>query len=128
MTEQDLRQRGLDEEQTAFVLEAWRERELAGALGAYRFSSAAARENVFRQVRAAELSWKDGKPVGLETLMESIRKGDPDAFMPEAPRARFTMAAGPAEGPTREQIVKIPDRARRRAAIAENIRLFKGEN
>ena len=46
----------------------------------------------------------------------------------ESVPVRFTAPMGAKSRPTREQIIKIPDRALRRAAIAENINLFKGEN
>ena len=44
------------------------------------------------------------------------------------PPVRFTAPLGREKfRPTKEQIMAIPDRARRRAAIAENMKLFKGD-
>ncbi len=132
MTQEELRQKGLSEEQIDYVMGAWEdaagEEALERAMAGYRFSSQAARESVTRRVREAHLPLEEGRLRGLEELMESIRQEDPDAFWTDEPPVRFTVPMGPEMAPTREQIIKIPDRARRRAAIAENMRLFKGED
>ena len=47
--------------------------------------------------------------------------------MREEKTVRFTAPMGrDVDRPTKEQIMAIPDRGRRRAAIAENMRLFQG--
>ena len=116
MTAQQLREQGLTERQAA----------VDRGMERYRFSSLSAREAVRRRVVKAKLPLEGGELQGLEELMESIRREDPDAFVTGGPPVRFTAALCPGPVPTREQIIKIPDRARRRAAIAENMRLFKG--
>ncbi len=132
MTEQELLEQGLTEEQTRFVLGAWerREREAAvqAALEGYGFSSGAARDAAAEALRQAELAVEDGRLTGVEAVMDGLRARDPDMFRPQREPVRFTAPMGGEDRPTREQIIKIPDRARRRAAIAENMRLFKGEN
>ena len=87
------------------------------------------------QVRAAGLKLVDGKIMGLNDLIASIREKDASAFVDEkqegleAGRAQFTKPTGDGgkggEPMTREQIMAITDRAARRRAIAENIHLFK---
>ena len=44
-----------------------------------------------------------------------------------AQSVRFTAPMGGDIPPTRDEIMSIPDKAARRAAIAENMKLFKGE-
>ena len=53
-----------------------------------------------------------------------------DARERQAGRVRFTakMAGGADGSVTREQIMAIPDRKRRRAAIANHLNLFEKEN
>ena len=130
MTAQQLREQGLTEQQAGYVMDAWeraaRQAAVDRGMERYRFSSLSAREAVRRRVAKAKLPLEGGELQGLEELMESIRREDPDAFVAGEPPVRFTAALCPGPAPTREQIIKIPDRARRRAAIAENMRLFKG--
>lgn len=132
MTQEELLRQGLTEEQAAYVMGAWedqvRREAVRAAMEGYVFSSLAARDSVQRRVMEAELPLEDGRLQGLGELMESIRQEDPEAFWTDEPPVRFTVPMSPDQAPTREQIIKIPDRARRRAAIAENMRLFKGED
>ncbi len=132
MTAEELTEQGLTEEQVSYVMAAWEQRErdiaLDRALEDVPFSSQAAREAVTERVRQAQLPIENGVPVGLDELLAAIREQDPGAFLPQREAVIFTAPLGGAETPTREQIISIPDRARRRAAIAENMRLFKGEN
>lgn len=132
LTAEELAEQGLTEEQISYVMAAWEQRErdiaLERAMEDVPFSSQAAREAVTELVRQARLPMEDGVPAGLEELLADIRERDPGAFLPEREPVIFTAPLGEAEAPTREQIISIPDRARRRAAIAENMRLFKGEN
>ena len=131
MTEEELRRLGLTEEQTQTILSDWKDRTfeqtLERALERYEFSSKLAREAAAARVRAAGLELKDGELEGLDKFMDQLRMEDPEAFLNQGQPARFTASLGRTQAPTREQIIKIPDRARRRAAIAENMRLFKGE-
>ena len=102
---------------------------LHDALGDYRFSSQAARDAAAQAARQAELSvGEDGRLEGLQEVMDRLREADPGAFVSRPAPVRFTAAVTDGGGLTREQIISIPDRALRRAAIAENIKLFKGEN
>ena len=72
-----------------------------------------------------ELDIGDGAHLSEEAV-ETIWRAHQQAL--ESTPVRFTAPMGAESRPTREQIIKIPDRALRRAAIAENINLFKGEN
>ena len=102
---------------------------LERALDGYGFSSRAARMAAAGMAREAGLTLgQDGSLEGLEEVMDSLRERDPGAFVSEKPTVIFTAAVTDGGPVTREQIISIPDRALRRAAIAENIQLFKGEN
>lgn len=103
---------------------------LKTAMEAYKFSSAAAKSAVTEEVRKAGLKLKDGKILGLNDLMESIKAADASAFVTEREenRARFT-ASKPTGGSgtntiTADEIMKMSDRDQRRAAIAANLGLF----
>ncbi len=105
------------------------DRALDAALAGYGFTSLAARDAAAQAARDAGLNLgEDGALEGLEAVMDDLRTRDPGAFTSERPPVRFTAAVTDSGAVTREQIISIPDRALRRAAIAENIKLFKGEN
>ena len=72
-----------------------------------------------------ELDIGDGARLSEEAV-EAIWQAHTQAW--ESAPVRFTAPMGAESRPTREQIIKIPDRALRRAAIAENMKLFEGEN
>ena len=102
---------------------------LERALDGYGFSSRAARLAAAGAAREAGLTLgEDGSLEGLEAVMDGLRERDPGAFLSQRPPVIFTAAVTDGGPVTREQIISIPDRALRRAAIAENIKLFKGEN
>ncbi len=102
---------------------------LERALDGYGFTSHAARQAAAGAAREAGLTLgQDGSLEGLEEVMDDLRERDPGAFVSEKPTVIFTAAVTDGGPVTREQIISIPDRALRRAAIAENIQLFKGEN
>ena len=102
---------------------------LERALDGYGFSSKAARQAAAGMARKAGLTLgEDGALEGLEAVMDDLRERDPGAFVSQRPPVIFTAAVTDGGPVTREQIISIPDRALRRAAIAENIKLFKGEN
>ena len=99
------------------------------ALAGYTFTSLAARDAAVRAVRESGLAvGEDGTIQGLEAVMDGLRERDPGAFSPGRTPVRFTAPVTDGDSLTREQIIGIPDRALRRAAIAENMKLFKGEN
>ena len=72
-----------------------------------------------------ELDIGDGAHLSEEAV-EAIWQAHQQAL--ESAPIRFTAPMAAQRRPTREQIIKIPDRALRRATIAENMTLFKGEN
>ena len=69
----------------------------------------------------------DGAKLPEAAVEAILAEADREA---QAGRARFTarMAGQTGAGMTREQIMAIPDRKRRRAAIAHNLNLFEKEN
>lgn len=105
------------------------------AMEGYKFTSEAAKKAVMSEVRGAGLKLKDGKILGLNDLMDSIKTADASAFVDEGnPSAKFTQRMGgggsdPAGGTvTKADIMSIKDRTERRAAIAKNMHLFNGGN
>lgn len=106
---------------------------LKAAMEGYKFTSEAAKRAVMSEVKSAGLKLKDGKILGLNDLMETIKSGDASAFVDESnPPAKFTQRMGNAGGNpaggtvTRADIMSIKDRTERRAAIAKNMHLFNG--
>lgn len=65
-----------------------------------KFSSEAAKRDVMSQIKAANLQLKDGKILGLNDLLEQIKKADASAFVDEeqenreSNRAKFTTPGG----------------------------------
>ena len=110
------------------------ERDFEDALKAemenYKFSSNAAKNAVMAQIREKGLKISNGKILGFNDVIEQIKAEDASAFVLDADTnpnpARFTAAANKNAGTrmTREDIMKIPDRAARREAIAKNMHLF----
>ena len=105
---------------------------LKAAMEAYKFSSTAAKNAVTEEVRKAGLKLKDGKILGLNDLMETIKNADASAFVTEREenRARFTEPKPintPSGTMTRADIMGIKDRDARRAAIAANLNLFENK-
>lgn len=105
---------------------------LKAAMGGYKFTSEAAKKAVISEVKGAGLKLRDGKILGLVDLMESIKTADASAFVDEGnPPAKFTQRMGGNGGNpagqtmTKDQIMAIKDRAERRAAIAQNMKLFE---
>lgn len=109
---------------------------LKTAMESYKFSSDAAKKAVMAEVKSAELKLKDGKILGLNDLMDSIKESDASAFVDDGnPSAKFTQRMTPGGGGnpaggnmTKAEIMSIKDRAERRAAIAKNMHLFNGGN
>ena len=111
---------------------------LKAELDKIKFTSAAARKAVEADIRSAGLKHRDGKILGLNDLIGQLKEQDATAFVDEKAqqqeqnRPRFTTkpTAPTSEKPlTREDIMSIPDRSERRAAMAQNQHLFnnKGE-
>ncbi len=107
-----------------------REAALERGLSSVTFTSQAARRDVVSRIRAARLPLEGGELCGLEGLLSAIKAEDAGAFSDTAP-VRFTEPlsgedpAGGDPSARRRLIMAIRDRAERRAAIAENIDLFK---
>ena len=74
---------------------------LNGALKDLKITSAAARKSVEAEIRAAGLTLKDGKILGLTDLIEQIKAADASAFVDDGgnPPARFTAPNGGAPTP-----------------------------
>lgn len=111
---------------------------LKAELDKIKFTSAAARKAVEADIRSAGLKHRDGKILGLNDLIGQLKEQDATAFVDEKAqqqeqnRPRFTTKpTAPTSGKplTREDIMSIPDRSARRAAMAQNQHLFnnKGE-
>lgn len=103
-------------------------------INAIKFSSEAAKKSVMAEIKEAGLKMKDGKILGLNDLIDSIKKNDASAFVDEKQqqleqnRATITTPSstgGTGGTMTREQILSIKDGVVRQRAIAENIGLFK---
>lgn len=108
------------------------ERDFADALkeeiGAYKFSSEAAKKSVMKEISDAGLKLKNGKILGLSDLIEQIRKDDASAFVTEGEenKPRFTTVTKTnSKNMSKEEIMKISDPHERQAKIAENIHLFR---
>lgn len=103
---------------------------LKSAMEEYKFSSTAAKNAVTEEVRKAGLKIKDGKILGLNDLMETIKAADASAFVTEREenRARFTEPK-PINNPggplTAQDIIKIKNPAERQRLIEANPQLFK---
>ena len=103
---------------------------LKAAMEEYKFSSTAAKNAVTEEVRKAGLKLKDGKILGLNDLMETIKTADASAFVTEREenRARFTEPKPTGNGGsaiTRAEIMGIKDPVERQKAIGQNMHLFR---
>lgn len=100
---------------------------LTKAIEGYKFSSTSAKKAVLAQIKDAKLPVKDGKILGLNDCIESIKAEDASAFIDEAndSKAKFTAKKqSSGSGLTKEQILEIKDATERQKAIAENLSLF----
>ena len=115
------------------------ERDFSDALKAelenIKFTSEAAKRDVMSQIKAADLKLKEGKILGLNDLIDQIKKEDSSAFVDEQQqqledgKARFTDKKSSGDGAgfgkmTKKEIMDIKDATERQAAIAENSHLF----
>ena len=107
---------------------------LKAALEDVKFSSEAAKKSVMADIKEAGLNLKDGKILGLNDLIEQLKKADASAFVDESQQqaqqqqARFTQPSVQKQTPgtmTRKDIEAIKDPSERQAAIAQNIQLFQ---
>lgn len=107
---------------------------LKTALEDVKFSSASAKKAVMADIKGAGLKLKDGKILGLNDLLEQMKKDDASAFVDddqeqaEQNRARFTTSISKNTPPgklTKADIMNIKDAGERQAAIASNMSLFE---
>lgn len=108
---------------------------LKSALEEVKFSSEAAKKAVMADIKAAGLKLKDGKILGLNDLLDQMKKDDASAFVDENQQtamqnqARFTTGITRNNHPggkmTKKEIMDIKDASERQAAIASNISLFE---
>lgn len=97
----------------------------------YKFTSEAAKRAVMSEIREAGLKVKDGKILGLNDLVASIKNKDASAFADETnPAAKFTQRMGNPSGNsgsalTAADIIKIKDPVERQKVMAANMHLFK---
>ena len=114
------------------------ERDFADALKAaledVKFSSASAKKAVMADIKGAGLKLKDGKILGLNDLLEQMKKDDASAFVDDDQnqaaqnQARFTTSISKNTPPgkmTKADIMNIKDAGERQAAIASNMSLFE---
>ena len=108
---------------------------LKSALEEVKFSSEAAKKAVMADIKAAGLKLKDGKILGLNDLLDQMKKDDASAFVDENQQtamqnqARFTTGITrnnhPSGKMTKKEIMDIKDASERQAAIASNMSLFE---
>lgn len=107
---------------------------LKTALEDVKFSSASAKKAVMADIKGAGLKLKDGKILGLNDLLEQMKKDDASAFVDDDQnqaaqnQARFTTSISkntPPGNMTKADIMNIKDAGERQAAIASNMSLFE---
>ena len=107
---------------------------LKTALEDVKFSSTSAKKAVMSDIKKAGLKLKDDKILGLNDLLEQMKKDDPSAFVDEdqqqaeRDQARFTTSISKNTPPgklTKSDIMNIKDAGERQAAIASNMSLFE---
>lgn len=108
---------------------------LKSTLEEVKFSSEAAKKAVMADIKAAGLKLKDGKILGLNDLLDQMKKDDASAFVDENQQtamqnqARFTTGITRNNHPggkmTKKEIMDIKDASERQAAIASNMSLFE---
>lgn len=107
---------------------------LKTALEDVKFSSTSAKKAVMADIKDAGLKLKNGKILGLNDLLEQMKKDDASAFVDEdqeqaeRDQARFTTSISKNTPPgklTKADIMNIKDAGERQAAIASNMSLFE---
>lgn len=102
------------------------------AMSDIKFTSNSARLAVEKQIKDSGIMLKDGKLIGFNDVLDSIKTSDKDAFVDEeakqaeVSKVKFTssMKDNKPSQMTRESIMAIKDNAERRKAISENPELF----
>lgn len=104
---------------------------LKAEMSHYKFSSKAAEKSVYEQIRGAGLKCVEGKIMGLNDYIATLKESDADAFVDEdeeSQKAKFTAPMQNGNGSKKytsaEEIMKIKNTAERQAAIASHIDLF----
>ena len=107
---------------------------LKSALEDVKFSSESAKKAVMADIKDAGLKLKDGRILGLNDLLDQMKKDDASAFVDEDQQtamqnqARFTTGITRNNHPggkmTKKEIMDIKDTSERQAAIASNMSLF----
>ena len=106
---------------------------LKTALEDVKFSSTSAKKAVMADIKDAGLKIKDGKILGLNDLLEQMKKDDASAFVDDDQQtaiqnqARFTtgITHNNKPGKMKKEIKDIKDTSERQAAIASNMALFE---
>lgn len=102
---------------------------LKGELDKLHFTSTYAKRSVEQAIKAKGLTMENGKIIGLNDVLDSIKAEDSGVFLDEKnPPAVFTTQiktdAGGKRYNSKAEIMAIKDTAERQKAIAENIDLF----
>lgn len=136
----DAKQKAIDAENEYKTKIAQRDYEdaLKTGMGQYKFSSKAAKNSIFERVKGAELKCVEGKIIGLDDYINSLKEEDASAFVDDDNNdpgdggnsgGRFTRkieTGGSGKKYTsRDEIMKIKSAKERQAAIAENYQLFQ---
>lgn len=102
---------------------------LTAKLGGYKFSSESARKAIESEILSKELKLDNGKILGFDDVMATIKERDAAAFVTEADenKARFTTSDKPTgkQYTSTKDIMAIKDPVERQQAIANNINLFE---
>lgn len=104
---------------------------LKAEMANYKFTSKAAEKSVMEQIKGAGLKCVDGRIMGLNDYIETLREADADAFVKDdddnTPKAKFTAPMANGNSTTyhsKEDIMAIKNTAERQAAIEANMDLF----
>ena len=96
-----------------------------------KFTSAAAKRDLMSYLKDKKLSAENGKIIGFSDAVDLYKAENPDALATDGnPKPKFTEpneGGKPGSGLSKADILKISDRAERRAAIAQNLHLFNGK-
>lgn len=103
---------------------------LTAKLNDVKFSSEYARKAVEAEIISKKLQLDNGKILGIDDVISSIKERDPSAFVTDNDehKARFTKSdksGGGKQYSSRDEIMAIKDSAERQTAIANNLELFE---
>ncbi len=118
------------EEQTADYEDKLKKQEYEFAvkehINGLHFSSNAGKRAFTEDLLNSELKLVDGKLIGFDDYVKEYKEKDEGVFSKEAKVGSFGgKTNGNTSKTTKEDIMKIEDRAKRQKAIAENIELFE---